>query len=81
MRESDPLDVASVVTEQIRSANESNTRALAAPDQFRKPDGTWPTETCVLCDDPIGEGRLEIGYNTCIECARKKEARGKQYAK
>lgn len=78
---SDPIDVGSRLAETERNSLLAAQRRKAEPKQVRNPDGSWPTEECVECGEPIGEGRLELGYDTCIDCARTAEVKGKQYAK
>jgi RNA polymerase-binding transcription factor DksA len=74
----DPLDVASE-QEMLRTAAAlADQRAKAAPEQVPNDDGSWPTEDCVDCGEPIGEARLELGKVRCILCQEAKESRQKR---
>lgn len=77
----DPIDIGSHNAEVERQRLEAEHRHRAAPKQKRKPDGSWPITLCIECDEPIEEGRLNLGLVTCIECARIAEHKGKQYAR
>ncbi len=71
-------DVIDSACEQEQMATERYValqRALAAPEQYPYPDGSWPTTTCVDCDEPIEEGRLELGKTRCYACQEAKEKR------
>jgi len=69
-RLADIVDVGNHNAEVFRMQAEAIQRAKAAPKQVKNQDGSWPTTECIECDEPIGEGRLELGYDTCIDCAR-----------
>ncbi|UCV26714.1 TraR/DksA C4-type zinc finger protein [Ferribacterium limneticum] len=93
----DPIDQGSALAERERASLLAAQRRKAAPDQVKvqlidyngdpqfTPEGqpimVWPTEECVECGEPIGAGRLELGYNTCIDCATTAEKVGKGYAR
>ena len=68
----DPLDQASLLTEQLTKAYLDNTRAKARPEQIQRADGSWPSLTCVDCEDELG-GRLALGKIRCISCQSAKE--------
>jgi hypothetical protein len=44
-----------------------------------KPPADWDKKTCYDCGLDIEQGRLRLGYYTCIVCERQKEVRSKQY--
>lgn len=76
----DVIDIGSQLAETQRAASEAEQRQKAAPKQVKNLDGTWPTEDCDECGEPIGYARLEaIGAITCIHCETRKEKEGKQY--
>ena len=77
----DPIDIGSHNAEVARQRAEAEQRLKAAPKQKQNKDGSWPTTKCVECEEPIGEGRLELGFDTCIECARLQELKERQYAR
>lgn len=43
----------------------------------QKPDaaGRYPIPECIDCDDPIPQGRLELGRVRCVECQTLIEAK------
>lgn len=77
----DPLDIGSHNAEVARQRAEAEQRLKAAPKQVRNPDGSWPTTECEECGEPIEGGRLDLGFTTCIECARLQERKDKLYAR
>jgi hypothetical protein len=72
-RFTDPLDAASHIADLHNRRSEAVVRAKAAPEQVRKPDGTWPTETCIDCDEELNAVRLMMGRVRCIACQTHKE--------
>lgn len=78
-RLADPIDVGSHNEEVSRREAIARQQAKAAPRQIRNADGTWPVTECE-CGAQIAEGRLNLGYDTCIDCARLAELKRKQYA-
>lgn len=76
----DPLDVGAQVAEAERQRCEFLQRDKAKPKQVRNPDGSWPCPDCVECGEPIVQGRLNLGFDTCIDCAQLAEIKGKKYA-
>lgn len=78
----DPLDFASQLAERERDHNTNEVRRKVLPQQVKNPDGSWPSEDCEECGEPIGQARLEAtGTLICIGCATEKEERSKQYAR
>lgn len=63
----DPLDMASLLTQQLNDAYIENARAKNKPEQVQLPDGTWEHMECVECEEPLG-ARLELGKIRCIGC-------------
>lgn len=41
------------------------------------PPGTVGPEFCDQCDEDMPEGRRELGYRICVECATSSERRGR----
>ena len=78
-RHTDPLDAGAELTQRLNEDATAIVCAEAAPKIVRNADGTWPYTDCVECDEPIGEPRLDLGYNTCIECAKRLESKRKQF--
>jgi RNA polymerase-binding transcription factor DksA len=77
----DVIDQAQALEAQLTRAAESLARSAARPEQVQNPDGSWPTEECVDCGEPIGWIRLSQGRVRCIDCQTEKEQRSKQYAR
>lgn len=75
----DPIDRASEVTDEITQDAIDRYRRLAAPEQVRREDGSWPHTDCQSCGDDIEEGRLEMGKLLCFRCQTIKEKRAKGY--
>lgn len=76
----DPLDQAAELSQRLNEQEVAAARAAAAPKIVRNPDGTWPYTECE-CGEDIGEARLNLGFNTCIDCATRAETRNKQFAR
>jgi RNA polymerase-binding transcription factor DksA len=72
---SDPLDVAARAELTATLAAREDHRRRCKPEQVQNEDGTWPTEDCVDCGEPIGEARLALGRVRCIDCQTKLEKR------
>ena len=64
----DILDQASNVTLASTANQIAHLSYLAAPEQVRNEDGTWPVTECVDCGDEIEEGRLELAKIRCKRC-------------
>ena len=64
----DILDQASNVTLASTANQIAHLSYLAAPEQVRNEDGTWPVTECVDCGDDIEEGRLELAKIRCKRC-------------
>lgn len=73
--ESDDLDRAATLTQQLNEAYIGNARALARPEQVKNPDGTWPFTECE-CGEALGD-RMHMGKIRCLNCQLdfEKEAR------
>jgi len=48
-------------------------RALSAPEQIRREDGSWPTTECVDCGEDIEPERLAMARVRCFSCQTHKE--------
>ena len=93
----DPIDQGSHLAELERASLLAVQRRKAEPKQVKvpllgyngepqfTPEGepimVWPIEDCVSCGEPIQRGRLELGYDTCIDCATTLEKKGLLYAR
>lgn len=75
----DDLDRAARITDLANQEAIAARRRQAAPEQVKNSDGTWPTAECEDCDEPIPEGRLELGKIRCITCQSIKERKEKGY--
>ena len=64
----DILDQASNVTLASTANQIAHLSYLAAPEQVRNEDGTWPVTECVDCGEEIEEGRLELAKIRCKRC-------------
>lgn len=67
------IDQANQITEEFTAAHIHRIQAKNKPEQAQNPDGTWPINECIDCDDPIPEGRLALGKIRCIDCQEIKE--------
>lgn len=66
-READDLDRAALLTQQMSDAAVEESQRAIAPQQVRRPDGSWPNPECE-CGEPIPEARLKLGRIRCVEC-------------
>ena len=64
----DILDQASNVTLASTATQVAHYSYLAAPEQVRNEDGTWPVTECTSCGNDIEEGRLNLGKVRCLMC-------------
>ena len=64
----DILDQASNVTLASTANQIAHLSFLAAPEQVRNEDGTWPVTECTSCGNDIEEGRLNLGKVRCLRC-------------
>lgn len=79
-KHSDPADQASDLEADFKNANVRAVQDKVKPKQYKRADGSWPDPDCVDCGAPIGDGRLEAtGSDICIDCANRKEKKGKFY--
>ena len=65
----DILDQASNVTLASTANQIAHLSFLAAPEQERNEDGTWPVTECVSCGNEIPDARLKLGFVRCVACA------------
>lgn len=63
----DPLDVASRVSEQINNEAIEAQRYRCRPEQVQNPDGSWPVTECADCGDDLGH-RMAMGKVRCVPC-------------
>lgn len=75
----DIIDVANETAQAQTDDAIDRYRRLAAPEQARNDDGTWPTTECTDCGEDIEPARLEFGRVRCFACQTALEARGKLY--
>ena len=73
----DPLDVASRQEMMGTALALAAQRLRSAPEQRQNPDGTWPTEECLECGEPLG-ARLIMGKVRCVLCQSDKESKLKR---
>ena len=73
VRFTDPLDAANHFADMHNRRSEAAVRAKAAPEQVPNPDGSWPTMTCIDCDEDLNPARLLMGRVRCIACQTCKE--------
>lgn len=78
-RFADEGDYATWIEQTNNEALLAEARAKAAPKQVANEDGTYPFPECVECGEDIAEGRLKLGFDTCITCATEAERRRKQF--
>ena len=64
----DVLDAAANLTLASTATQVAHHSYLAAPEQVRNEDGTWPVTECVSCGNDIEEGRLELAKIRCKRC-------------
>ena len=64
----DILDQASNVTLASTANQIAHLSFLAAPEQVRNEDGTWPVTECTSCGNDIEVGRLNLGKVRCLRC-------------
>src|SRR5574340_181139 len=75
-RHADEIDRAASIAEEHNQDCVDHYRRLAAPQQERNPDGSWPTTECVDCAEDIEAERLEAGRVRCFECRPNSNAGG-----
>ena len=66
--ESDPLDQASELTQQLTEGYINAVRLRSRPEQVQGAGGVWPILLCVECEDTIVLGRLAMGKIRCVGC-------------
>ena len=64
----DVLDAAANLTLASTTNQIAHYSYLAAPEQVRNEDGTWPVTECTSCGNDIEEGRLNLGKVRCLRC-------------
>ena len=69
----DILDQASNVTLASTANQIAHLSYLAAPEQERNADGSWPETECVDCGEEIEVGRLELAKVRCFRCQQSLE--------
>lgn len=72
---SDVLDQAAELTRRLHEAAITSASQCAAPEQRRRPDGSWPQTDCEDCGDAIEAGRLQLGRIRCFSCQEQLERR------
>lgn len=72
-KHADPLDHASMISEQHCADRVQEISRLAAPEQVQNPDGTWPITECVSCGDDLIPQRLAHGFVRCVPCKTRLE--------
>lgn len=72
-KHTEQVDLANSLVEEFTASHVARIRGLNKPEQVKNEDGTWPHEECIDCDEPIPEGRLNLGKVRCIECQSLRE--------
>ena len=54
----DVLDQAAELTRRLGDGAIQRARRGASPEQYQRPDGSWPRTDCADCGDTIEAGRL-----------------------
>lgn len=80
-RQADEIDRAATLSEEHNQDCIDHYRRLAAPEQERLPDGSWPETECRDCGEPVETERLEAGRVRCFECQTELERRRRQYVR
>lgn len=72
-KHTDILDVASELTTRMNDSYVAEARKKSAPEQVKRPDGTWPTTECEDCGVTIPPARLDLGKVRCVDCQGHRE--------
>lgn len=81
MNFADEIDRAAYITEKANDEAVEATRRLAAPEQVRNEDGSWPRTECTDCGEDIEAVRLELGRIRCFSCQDALEKRNRQFGR
>lgn len=82
-RYADPLDQASARTVADDQARVERARQALAPQQERRPDGTYEFTECVEpgCGEELPKERLAMGRIRCTTCQDLLEKKAKRFAR
>ena len=76
---SDPIDQASLISDQHNADCVARQARMAAPKRLPNALGHYERTDCALCGEDIyPPGRITLGFDTCIDCQTAEEKRSKR---